>query len=175
MILPNDTKVTSVPARLMSAEPIGIRYSSVGTAPLSPYINSDSIKMTGSLSRMEVFNSPLASYGLDGTTTFSPGVLANQFSKFCECCELSIPAFPVGPRNTIGTLNCPPDIDIILAAPLMIWSMATREKLNVINSTMGRMPFMAAPTPIPVKPNSEMGVSITRSGPNSSSMPWLTL
>ena len=133
------------------------------------------MKITGSLSRMEVLSKPLAKYGLDGTTTFRPGVLAYQFSKFCECCELSIPALPVGPRNTMGTGYCPPDMDIILAALLMIWSMATSEKLKVMNSMTGRSPLMAAPMPMPVKPSSAIGVSITRFGPNSSSIPWLTL
>src|SRR5690349_8530945 len=42
-------------------------------------------------------------------------------------------------------------------------------------STTGRRPVMAAPTAIPVKPASEMGVSRTRSGPNSSTKPVSTL
>ena len=49
--------------------------------------------------------------------------------------------------------------------------MATMEKLNVINSTIGRKPFIAAPTAIPAKPSSEIGVSIIRFDENSSSMP----
>ena len=53
--------------------------------------------------------------------------------------------------------------------------MATKEKLNVMNSTMGLNPFAAAPTEIPPNPNSAIGVSITRSGPNSSNIPWETL
>src|SRR6202165_6027991 len=42
-------------------------------------------------------------------------------------------------------------------------------------STTGRNPVIAAPTPIPVKPASETGVSITRSAPNSSTSPDNTL
>src|SRR5579871_438616 len=42
-------------------------------------------------------------------------------------------------------------------------------------STTGRMPVMAAPTAMPVKPASEIGVSRTRSGPNSSTKPDSTL
>src|SRR5579863_3711546 len=42
-------------------------------------------------------------------------------------------------------------------------------------STTGRRPVMAAPTPIPVNPASEMGVSRTRSGPNSFTRPVKTL
>src|SRR6516164_5450568 len=42
-------------------------------------------------------------------------------------------------------------------------------------STTGRMPVMAAPTARPVKPASEIGVSRTRSFPNSSTRPESTL
>src|SRR5450755_348478 len=42
-------------------------------------------------------------------------------------------------------------------------------------STTGRNPVMAAPTASPVKPASEIGVSSTRSLPNSSSRPESTL
>src|ERR1700723_3572020 len=45
---------------------------------------------------------------------------------------------------------------------------------NII-STMGRRPVIAAPTAIPVKPASEIGVSSTRSVPNSSTRPERTL
>src|SRR5690348_9308367 len=42
-------------------------------------------------------------------------------------------------------------------------------------SITGRMPVIAAPTPMPAKPASEIGVSITRSVPNSSTSPDSTL
>src|SRR3984885_7721973 len=42
-------------------------------------------------------------------------------------------------------------------------------------STTGRSPVMAAPTAMPVNPASEIGVSITRSVPNSSTSPDSTL
>src|SRR3989304_3459014 len=42
-------------------------------------------------------------------------------------------------------------------------------------STTGRRPVIATPTPRPVMPASEMGESITRSGPNSSTKPDRTL
>ena len=48
----------------------------------------------------------------------------------------------------------------------------TNEKLKVINSTMGRKPPKAAPTPRPANPCSVMGVSIIRFSPNSSKSPW---
>src|SRR5690606_35200818 len=124
------------------------------TSPLSPYICSLSIKITGSSSRIADFKSPLASYGLEGTTTFKPGVLANQLSKACECVAPNCPAEAVGPRNTIGHLNCPPDICRILAALFIIWSIPTSEKLKVIYSTMGRQPVMVDPMATPAKPSS---------------------
>ena len=81
----------------------------------------------------------------------------------------------MGPRNTIGQPICPPDMYSVLAAELMTWSIACMEKLKVMNSTIGFSPFSAAPTAMPVKPCSVIGVSITRRGPNSSSSPWLIL
>src|SRR6185503_3249845 len=42
-------------------------------------------------------------------------------------------------------------------------------------STTGRMPVMAAPTPMPAIPASEIGESITRCAPNSSTKPDKTL
>src|SRR5437588_165901 len=42
-------------------------------------------------------------------------------------------------------------------------------------STTGRIPVIAAPSPMPVMPASEIGESITRSGPNSSTSPDRTL
>src|SRR5712692_10132377 len=42
-------------------------------------------------------------------------------------------------------------------------------------STTGRRPVMAAPSAMPVKPASEIGVSMTRSGPNSWTSPLSTL
>ena len=49
--------------------------------------------------------------------------------------------------------------------------MACMEKLNVMNSQMGLRPAMAAPTAMPAKPDSVMGVSITRDSPYFSHNP----
>ena len=48
---------------------------------------------------------------------------------------------------------------------------ASKGMLKVINSIIGLLPNIADPTPIPEKPSSEIGVSITRSAPNSSNIP----
>ena len=66
--------MTSVPSRRMTALPSGIRKSgSSGTSPLTAYSVSASMKMTGLSSRMADFSSPLASAGVEGRTTLSPG------------------------------------------------------------------------------------------------------
>src|SRR5579864_7343896 len=53
--------------------------------------------------------------------------------------------------------------------------MVNVRKSPNIMSTTGRRPVIAAPTPTPVKPASEIGVSTTRSAPNSSTKPDSTL
>jgi hypothetical protein len=78
---------------------------------------------------------------------------------------------PVAMRITSGTPNWPPDMCRMVAAVFMIWSSASRLKLTVISSTMGRMPAAAAPMPAPVKPDSDSGVSRMRSSPNSVHQP----
>src|SRR4029079_1614078 len=52
--------------------------------------------------------------------------------------------------------------------------MMPRKSPNMM-STIGRMPVIAAPTPRPVNPASEIGVSMMRSLPNSSTSPVSTL
>ena len=54
-------------------------------------------------------------------------------------------------------LNWPPDMWRMVAALFMIWSSASRLKLQVITSTIGRIPPSAAPIPddAPVTPPGE--------------------
>src|SRR5215831_1029107 len=72
-VLDQHSKVTSVPSRLMSATPMGMVYSWSGTSPLSASMISDSRNITGSSQRMADLSSPLASYGVEGAMTISPG------------------------------------------------------------------------------------------------------
>src|SRR5712691_2639081 len=51
---------------------------------------------------------------------------------------------------------------------------SVRKSPNMM-STTGRIPVIAAPRPMPAMPASEIGESITRSGPNSSTRPDSTL
>src|SRR3954471_20550915 len=53
--------------------------------------------------------------------------------------------------------------------------MTSVRKSPNIRSTTGRSPVIAAPTPSPMKPGSEIGVSTTRVVPNSSTRPASTL
>src|SRR5579864_3424169 len=52
--------------------------------------------------------------------------------------------------------------------------ISVRKSPNMM-STMGRIPVIAAPRPRPEMPASEIGESMTRSGPNSSTRPESTL
>ena len=53
--------------------------------------------------------------------------------------------------------------------------MQTPKKSTNISSAIGRSPWAAAPIAAPMKPASEIGVSIMRSGPNRSSSPLVAL
>ena len=88
----------------------------------------------------------------DGRPTFRPGTWLYQAAKHCECWAATPAAAPLGPRNTIGQLMVPADMYSVLAAELMIWSMACIAKLKVMNSQMGLSPLNAAPTAMPVNP-----------------------
>jgi hypothetical protein len=68
------------------------------------------MKITGLSSRMALLSSPLASAGVAGITTLSPGMWAYQLSNAWECCEASCNADPPGPRNTAGTPTWPFDM-----------------------------------------------------------------
>src|SRR5450631_4209352 len=116
------------------------------------------MKQTGLLLRMALLSNPFASSGNEGVIKVRPGTLAYQFSGVWECVAPVRRPPPELPRKTIGIENCPPDMYRICAALLTIWSKATREKLQVMNSTTGLKPYMAAPTPNPEKPFSLIGV-----------------
>ena len=90
---------------------------------------------------------------------------AYQPSRLWECWAASCRPAPVVIRITSGTLNCPPDMCSSEAALFRIWSSASRLKLTVMISTIGRIPPRAAPMPAPTNPDSDSGVSRIRSGP----------
>ena len=98
------------------------------------------MKITGSSERIALLSIPLASAGVPGSITIRPGIWAYQASSRCECVAARQPAMPELPRKTIGTANWPPLMYRMLAALLTIWSIATRLKLKVMNSMIGRRP-----------------------------------
>ena len=130
--------------------------------------------ITGSGLASAARSRPRASSIVAGATTRSPGTCAYQTSRLCECCAASCRPAPVAMRITTGTCSWPPDMWQSVAALLTIWSSASRLKLTVMTSTIGRMPPIAAPIPAPTNADSDSGVSRMRSSPNSSSRPLLT-
>ena len=109
------TTVTSDPSRFTSAAPSGTVYGSSGTSPFVRYSSLCSTKITGLSSRMLASNSPFASAGVAGATTFSPGTCANQASRLSECCAAAPVPDPAGVRRTIGTRAFPPNMYRTLA------------------------------------------------------------
>ena len=67
-------------------------------------------------------------------------------------------------RITTGVTAFPPNMYRNLAAWLKIWSKQTPMKSTNMSSATGRWPRVAAPTAAPMKADSEIGVSSTRSG-----------
>ena len=58
--------------------------------------------MTGSSSRTAAAISPIMSIGLEGATTFRPGIIIAQFSTDCECCAPKREPAPLPVRTTSG-------------------------------------------------------------------------
>src|SRR5579863_8708701 len=102
--------VISLPTCFTSATPNGIVYSSAGTGPFILYIILSSKKTTGFSSRIAVLSRPLASYGVEGNTTFNPGAWLNQACSDCECCAAERRVAPSVVRITMGTRQWPPDM-----------------------------------------------------------------
>ena len=66
-------------------------------------------KITGSLSRMAWISRPLASYGVDGTTTFSPGMWVKAGTGTGVLRGGAQPA-PYMVRMTTGVTALPPNM-----------------------------------------------------------------
>ncbi len=62
-----------------------------------------------------------------------------------------------------------------MAAAFTIWVNAFEIKSANCISTTGRIPTSAAPTAVPTMAASQIGVSITRDAPNSSTKPFVSL
>src|SRR6266481_1634859 len=103
-----------------------------------------------------------------------PGTCMSQVSSDWECCAALPPPAPTLDRSTIGTCAWPPNMYRNFAAWLTSGSIANGRKSPYINSTTGRIPVAAAPTPTATMPSSEIGLSRTLDGPNSLAKPSVT-
>ena len=66
--------------------------------------------ITGSSSRIACVIRPFASYGVAGTTTFSPGMWVNSGYRHCECCAAARSPAPYMVRITTGVTALPPNM-----------------------------------------------------------------
>jgi hypothetical protein len=118
---------------------------------------------------------PTTSAGFEGATTFSPGTAMAQLAMSWECCAPKRRPPPLPDLMTSGKDICP----FVMYRDLAIWlttmSQQTAKKSENMISAMGRRPVMAAPIAAPRMACSEMGVSRTLVGPNSSSRPAVVL
>ena len=81
--------------------------------------------MTGLGSLIEANRRPLVWIGSRGTTTFKPGVWEKYASGDWEWYRAPWPTAPhVALIVNDPQLNCPPDLNLNLAASLTIWSKA---------------------------------------------------
>ena len=107
-----------------------------------------------------------------GQTTLRPAVPTNQPSGEPAWNGPPRTPPPEGQRIAIGIAW--PERQCVLAATVTIVSNGQVMKSANWSSTTGRSPIQAAPMAAPTNPSSEIGVSITRSSPNSSSRPFVT-
>jgi hypothetical protein len=131
--------------------------------------------MTGSSSRTAAAISPTTSTGVDGATTFRPGIIIAQFSMLWECCAPNRRPPPFAVLITSGSVTWPPVMYRVLAIWFAMMSQQVAKKSENINSATGRSPVIAVPITAPVITSSEIGVSRTRLSPNSSSRPGVVL
>ena len=67
------------------------------------------MKITGLSSRIAATSMPLASRGVEGITTLSPGMCANHDCSVLLCWNDCPQPRPMMARITIGTENLPPE------------------------------------------------------------------
>ena len=92
------------PAWVTADRPSGTTYSPSGTSPRTErYIFLCSKNSTGSSFRIDDRSSPLASYGVDGMTTLSPGMWVKNASTDWLWYSAPWTPPPYGARIVIGT------------------------------------------------------------------------
>ena len=98
-----------------------------------------------------------------------------QFSTLWECWAPNRLPPPLALRSTSGNEHCPSVMYRVLAIWLATRSQQTAKKSENMISAMGLSPVIDAPMAAPMMACSEIGVSLTLSGPNSSSSPTVVL
>ena len=167
--------VTSVPGRTVRAVPSVSSTSPSGTSPLVAINDLCSNSTTGSGSRIAAAIRPTMSTGVEGATTLRPGTIMHQFSRLWLCCAPKRTPDPLAHRTTSGTASWPLLMYRVFAISFDNMSKHTgRKSENMISATTGT-PVIAAPIAAPKMACSEIGVSRTRSRPNSSHSPRVVL
>ena len=118
---------------------------------------------------------PLASAGVAGITTLMPGMCATMASRLLECCAPAPAPAPPWVRSTKGSVTWSPQTKGSTEAWFSSWSRQSGRKSTYMISATGFSPIIEAPTAMPAITCSEIGVSRTRSGPNSACMSRVTL
>src|SRR4051812_33434837 len=166
------TTVMSEPGRTTFASPSVA--TSPSTSPFIEYRRLCSKNNTGLSSRIAAFSSALASAGVDGATSLSPGMPWNQATGVCEWIAPKRPPPPTIERTVSGTLARSLEMYQYFAAWLTRLSIASGRKSPNMISTTGRRPATALPNAAPASASSEIGVSNTRSAPCFSISPGVT-
>ena len=169
------TRVMSSPARFTSATPNGMVYSSSGTGPLSWYIILSSKKTTGIVVADRALQQPLGIVGRRGQRDLQARDMADPGVQ-----ALASAARRTARRAQRGAQD---HRHFELAAGHVVdlgrlvhhRSMVRVRKSPNMMSTTGRMPVMAAPTPMPVMPGLRDRRVDDALVPNSSTSPASTL
>ena len=169
------TIVASVPSRSTLAVPSWSTISPSGTSAFVPISALCSKNTTGSGSRIAAAISPTMSSGVEGATTLRPGIIIAQFSTLWECCAPKRTPPPFAVRITSGKLTWPFVMYRLFAISFATMSQHTARKSENMISAITGTPVIAAPMAAPSSACSEIGVSRTRSGPNSSTSPTVVL
>ena len=77
------------------------------------------MKITGSSSRIDAMSRPLASYALDGITTFRPGMWHTSASRLWLCWAARFIPAPAAVMTVTGRRALPPNMYFIFASWFM--------------------------------------------------------
>ena len=137
-------------------------YSSAGTGPFSRYIILSSKKTTGLSSRMADLHQALGVVGRRRQHHFQPRNVAQPGVQRLRMLRRGTPRRAQRRAQDHGHFPVAAGHVVDLGGLVHHLVHDQRQKSPNMMSTTGRSPVIAAPTPMPVNPGSEIGVSITR-------------